>query len=222
MSRRAKAPKAQADRVDVALRWAAAFMALAATVWLLILIYDQESEAWDDAKDTLRDDGFFILAGYFALLLTGAVAQTLPALRRRAEVLRGWQVVLACVLYGLLIAGFSALIASHVPEQDPGHRGDPGALYPTFLVCVLTGPVILALSGALFACPEKPQPSKPRTPDRARGAEHKGKALRVAQGLHQQSDGVWPLIWATAAISWLLGTVILVLLGLAGFVNLFR
>jgi hypothetical protein len=198
MSRSKNAGTRETTTVDTRLRWLAAIIALVTATVLMVQINGSAKLGYDTGnptllhrlRDAVKSDGFILLGGYFTVLLTGAVLHTPIALRRRARIGAGWLTVAALVAYGIAVAGLAALLAPNAPDHEYSgstRSGDPGSLYPAMLGCMLGGPALLVLCGAVF-------------PPSAGGHEEDGRSA------------VFTVV-VTLGISGLLGVVALVWLG---------
>ncbi|GHJ47956.1 hypothetical protein Cs7R123_52980 [Catellatospora sp. TT07R-123] len=175
---------------------------LVATVWLSSEAY---TIGWlDDAQQGLRDDGFAIIACYAVGLVLGTVLHSVPALLRGRPLAPAWGAAGLLAVYGAAVTGFAWLLAGVAPAMSSSrHRHDPGALYTTWLVCVLLPLAAVVCAGGLFPRRTAPDPVavQPVRPDRS----EPGPVALLRRG---------PLL-VTGVFGWLIGGVVLILLLIA-------
>jgi len=129
--------------------------------------------------------------------------------------------------YGLLLTALAWLIEPYAPTRIGRARSDPGGLYPAMLVCLVAGPALLALSGALFparaavrvpapagrGAGPSPAPSRRRdAPGRRGSAGGRSRRPRVRRGPPGEPLALSSLLLSGTVIGALPGVAILLLL----------
>lgn len=131
--------------------------------------YGGAGSVWYEIRAALRDDGYGITVFCLALLVIGALVQAPIAARRGARVRPGLAVLPGLLGYLLLVAWLATLLAGPATRQPEGPGWlDPTAMYGVVLVCLLGGPALVAVSGAIF---------RPRDADTGLGGLLGGTAL---------------------------------------------
>ncbi|MDI1463095.1 hypothetical protein QEZ54_19130 [Catellatospora sp. KI3] len=176
--------------------------AVAAAVWLSDEAYSAE---WlYQAQRGLRDDGFGIIACYAAGIVLGTALHSLLSLRRGRALAAAWGAAGLLLAYGAAVTGVAWLLAEVAPAMSASrHRHDPGALYTTWLVCVLLPVAGAVCAGGLFPRRRTPQPAGRPEPD--------GPVAVLKSSM----------VVVSASIGWAIGGIVLILLLIAIVIRLF-
>lgn len=176
--------------------------AVAAAVWLS----DQAaySVEWlDRAQRGLRDDGFGIVSCYAAGIVLGTTLHSIPALRHGRVLAAAWGAAGLLTAYGAVVTGVAWLLAEVAPALSAGgRRHDPGALYTTWLVCVLLPVAGAVCAGGLFPRRRTPQPADRPAPN--------GPVAVLKSGA----------VLVSGSIGWAIGGIVLILLLIAIVIKL--
>lgn len=206
------ATESRAERAVLSLL--ALAVATAGTVWLVDL-----SDAVAGARAAQRHwhpHGYALILFFLLAVPVGTLLHTPSAVAAGLPVRRAWATVGLLLGYGVLVAAAAWVVAPLAPAHVGGGRRDPSGLYPAWLVCVLLSVAVLACAGGLFVRPTRREdPLDFRPPSARRRAEPAGTDRAVEP--RRRISGA---LFTTAALGWVIGAPLLVLLllrGLAGW-----